>query len=545
MDKLISIQDLSFAYPKGTTVFSKVSFDLTASDFCLMIGPTGSGKTTLLKQLKPELAPAGQQTGTIQFAGVPVKKLTRQQSAESIGFVVQNPRAQSIMTTVIDELVFPLENIGCQSKEIQRRVSELVSYLGLNDLLHQKLTTLSGGQLQLVNLATVLILQPKILLLDEPTSQLDPLAAQKFFDLLARIHDELGIAILLTEHRTDIALGYANRLLLMKDHQLTFDGTVNAGLHVMQADTTLNHFIPDIPAFFLTHSAINPVPLTVSAGRQALARAPIDLKLASHPQPKITDTPALINIKGATFSYEPNNPVLKDVFLTVPSGNWLTILGGNGTGKSTLLTLLAGVRKPQHGKLFIQKKPVWKLSDAERLRTISFVPQDPNLMFYTETVSAELQFQANKLGLTSPEKVVSTSLANFQLTEVANQSPFNLSGGQKQLLALAIALMGDPELLLLDEPTKGLDAQIKAFIGQRLKAYQKRGMTIVMASHDMAFSANYSDSCVFMFDGQLNQALPKRTFFARNFFFTTPINRLVRDQLPTALTLRDLATGDD
>jgi len=413
--------------------------------------------------------------------------------------------------------------------------------LGLDQLLHKSIDALSGGQLQLVNLASVLILRPKVILLDEPAAQLDPLSTQHFFEVLNRVHEELGITIVLTEHNLDGVLSLADRLILLQNQGISFDGRPRNGLETMTADPKLKYFVPQVSQVFLKKDRHFPdLPISVAEGQRLISNQQLKFTYVGTSTSASVGETNVLAAKNLTFSFDRQSNVIDHLDLNLPSGDWLSIVGKNGSGKSTLLSILAGLRIPQHGKARFHKKLVWKIPNAGRIKAISFLSQTPSLQFGEETVEKELMRQAEALQLEFPDKQVKMMVDRLHLSSLVDQSPFDISGGQQQLLGVALALLVDPELLILDEPTKGLDPYTKRFLGQILKDVNESGTTILMASHDMKFSAEYSKHCAFMFDGHLNTVLPTRSFFGNNFFFTTPINRLLRNQVPMAILPNDV-----
>ncbi|WP_334427300.1 MULTISPECIES: ABC transporter ATP-binding protein [unclassified Levilactobacillus] len=542
MGELIRIDQLNFHYPEqARPALAEVSLTIESGTFVTIVGATGSGKTTLLKLLKPELRPAGEQTGQVIFHDHSVQTLSRKASAQQLGYVTQDPQTQPIMATVIEELAFSLENVGVDAADMTMRIAELSNFLGLDKLLHRSIESLSGGQLQLVNLASVLVLKPEVILLDEPTAQLDPTTAQTFLAVLRQIHDELGVTIILTEHRLNQVLAMTDQLILLAHGRVDYVGPVSAGLRQMYQTQELRPFVPPIPEFFLAHElAAQPLPLTVTAGRHALQMA--DYKLVGQEQtvPPQKQMSPLVVVNTISKSYVPGETILRQLDLTVYSGDWLAIIGKNGSGKSTLLTVLAGLQKPQHGKVRLNQRTVWKLKNKDRLQQIGYLSQNPTEQFSGRSVTAELRAQATLVGVSDVAQAVKRMLTVCHLTAVADQNAFDLSGGQQQLLGLGLALIGKPTLLLLDEPTKGLDPVTKQYIGGILRQGHHAGLTIVMASHDMDFCAAFALHCTFMFNGQVSQPQLTRDFFTRNFFSTTPVNRLVKQQVPEALFWQDV-----
>lgn len=543
MRELIKCEHVSFTYAGQTQpTLTDVTLQINAGDFVTVVGATGSGKTTLLRQLKKELRPAGELLGTVTYQGTPVADLSAVVSAQQLGYVAQDPQVQPIMATVLEELAFPLENLGVSTTEMNSRIAEISNFLGLNQLLHLPIQSLSGGQLQLVNLASVLALKPEVILLDEPTAQLDPTTAQNFLNILQQVHDELGLTIVLTEHRLNRVLAQANRLVLLTHGRLVYDGDVSSGLRQMQATPELQPFVPTVPQFFLVHQlATTQLPLTVTAGRQLLRQHDWQFQAVAElrQSPSMTGTTPCLVAKNLSLRYPTTGDILHQLNLSVATASWLAIIGKNGSGKSTLLTVLAGLQKPQHGKAVLGQQVVWKMKNQDRLRQLSYLSQNPTEQFSGDTVIEELTAQA-KLATGDVNQRVQAMLTTFDLTTVAQQNTFDLSGGQQQLLGLALALITRPKILLLDEPTKGLDPATKLKVGAILRREHQAGLTIVMASHDMDFCAAFADDCTFMFNGQVNPPQPTRPFFTQNFLSTTAVNRLLRQQVPDALFSQDV-----
>ena len=527
--ELFTIRDLTFSYPEQPQpALRSLSLTVEQGEFLVICGPSGCGKSTLLRQLKTVLAPHGHRTGELLLEGRPLDSLSQREQAERIGFVQQSPENQLVTDKVWHELAFGLESLGYDTPTIRRRVAEMASFFGIQNWFHKNVAELSGGQKQLLNLAAVMALQPSVLILDEPTSQLDPIAASDFLATLSRINRELGTTVILTEHRLEEAFGFASRVAVLEKGALFCTGTpAEVGAALKSAGSAM--FLA-MPAAMRIWSAVDsgaPCPVSVRDGRRWLldyaAAHPLKALPEEGPPP---ETEALISARELWFKYDQDRPdVVKGLSLEVRRGQLLALLGGNGTGKTTSLKLLAGLKKPWRGELEVRG-------------TVGMLPQDPQTLFVRPTVREDLlevlpRAERKDAAL---ERVVSLC----RLTELLDRHPYDLSGGEQQRAALAKLLLRDPDILLLDEPTKGLDAEFKQSFGQILQTLQRSGVAILMVSHDIEFCAKYADRCALFFDGNIVTEGPPRAFFSGNSFYTTAANRMARELLPRAVTTEDV-----
>ena len=527
--ELFTIRDLTFSYPEqAQPALRSLSLTVERGEFLVLCGPSGCGKSTLLRQLKTVLAPHGRRTGELLLEGRPLDSLSQREQAERIGFVQQSPENQLVTDKVWHELAFGLESLGYDTPTIRRRVAEMASFFGIQTWFHKSVAELSGGQKQLLNLAAVMALQPSVLILDEPTSQLDPIAASDFLATLSRINRELGTTVILTEHRLEEAFGFASRVAVLENGALLCTGTpAEVGAALKSAGSAM--FLA-MPAAMRIWSAVDsgaPCPVSVRDGRRWL----LDYA-AAHPLKALPEegtppeTEALISARELWFKYDQDRPdVVKGLSLEVRRGQLLALLGGNGTGKTTSLKLLAGLKKPWRGELEVRG-------------TVGMLPQDPQTLFVRPTVREDLlevlpRAERKDAAL---ERVVSLC----RLTELLDRHPYDLSGGEQQRAALAKLLLRDPDILLLDEPTKGLDAEFKQSFGQILQTLQRSGVAILMVSHDIEFCAKYADRCALFFDGNIVTEGTPRAFFSGNSFYTTAANRMARELLPRAVTPEDV-----
>ncbi|WP_440603960.1 ABC transporter ATP-binding protein [Bacillus sp. GB_SG_008] len=534
------IKQLSFTYSdEESAALCNVSLSVSHGEFVVLAGRSGCGKTTLLKHFKKELLPIGMREGSMYYDGESLHTIPDLLSAQEIGMVFQNPENQLVMDTVIQELAFSLENVGYETTVIQKRIAELISFLGFQDILHQSVHTLSGGQKQLVNLAAVLVLQPKLLLLDEPTAQLDPIAAKDFLGLLKRIHEELGITIIMSEHRLDEVVPLADRIVFMDEGTIVYDGNPSEVILEMWKVEEFRPYIPQIPRLFLEWKTEH-VPFTVRDAQKQISPILNEFQY-DIPSQHTEKVHVLLQANHVSFQYEKHGPfILQDLMLTVKQGQWTALVGKNGTGKSTLLTLLAGLHKCRRGKVVWEGKPIHKTEVKERFKKIGYVSQHPYYHFTHDTVWDELFSRAQELYKREANEKVEEMLRKFSILHIRNRHPHDCSGGEQQLIALCTVLLSKPNLLLLDEPTKGLDPGKKEELGKLFQQLQREGTTIVMATHDIEFAAKYVDNCIMLFDGKIIMEDTPARFFSENFFYTTSVNRFIRKQLPYALTWEDV-----
>lgn len=467
----LAYRNVSFAYPgqdATDAVLDQVSFSVPRGSFALLVGETGSGKSTLLSLAKPQIAPAGTLHGSIEVFDAPVESLSTEQSARTVGYVFQNPNNQIVCETVWHEMAFGLENLGTPQDEMRRLVAETSYFFGIDDWMRRPTDELSGGRKQILALASTLVMQPKLLLLDEPTSQLDPIAEKNFLHALFRANRELGCTVVVATHSPQAMIDYATC------------------------------------AFELTDGGVAPV-----EDLGALARRP--RLLEPHDAPSLAALgpdaakPA-VSCSGVWFRYTRDaNWVARNLDVRVPAGCIHALVGGNGCGKSTLLSLVAGIEKPVRGRVRVQPGG------------LALLPQDPRALFAAETVRDELMEWTPQAGY--DERAVERMIASLGLTARSELHPYDLSGGQQQLLALGKLLLLKPQTLLLDEPTKGLDATARALVARALTRLRADGVTIVMATHDLDFVLQVADCVSMMFDGEIACTQSADEFFRGNVYY--------------------------
>lgn len=532
-----SIRNLSFWYPnQKTEVIKDISTDIYQGQFLTLCGPSGCGKSTLLRQFKSCLAPHGYRQGEILFEGTDLSKTSLQIQASKIGFVQQSPDNQIVTDKVWHELAFGLESLGYDTATIRARVAEMASFFGIQNWFYKDVTELSGGQKQLLNLASIMAMSPSVLILDEPTSQLDPIAASDFLGTVGKINRELGITVIMTEHRLEEVFPMTDRVLVMDKGQLIADGSpTEVGANLRDRGHSMFLAMPTAMQVWAAVDDKYACPVTVRDGRDWLKSFKLknDIHEIFEPDSNVLSKETVIETKDVWFKYAKDAPdVIKGLSLRVQKGEFLAVLGGNGTGKSTTLSLLAGFNKPYRG-------------DVKVIGSINALPQNPQSVFVKQTVRLDLYevFEGTKIPKDIQEQRIARIVSLCRLEDFLDRHPYDLSGGEQQRAALAKVLLLDPEILLLDEPTKGLDAEFKQVFAVIIKTLQKRGVTIFMVSHDVEFCAEYADRCALFFDGSIVTEASPRKFFSGNSFYTTSANRMSRDIIDRAIIPSDIISA--
>lgn len=573
---LFEIRNLTFTYPdQEKPALTDLNFSLKQGEFLVVCGKSGCGKSTLLRHFKTAMAPYGERKGQILFEGRELDAVSVREQGARIGYVLQSPDNQLVTDKVWHELAFGLENLGYETGTIRLRVAEMASFFGIQTWFEKNVEELSGGQKQLLNLAAVMAMQPDLLVLDEPTSQLDPLAAGDFLATLRKINAELGTTILLIEHRLEEVLAYADRVLVMENGGILALDTPEK-LPSLIRENDMFQAMPVPMRIFEELSGEGDSPVTVREGREWLEGWREQQKTSVSNQKnrtegveKWSDTPVSRNIepqndskpsflgglreriftkeetrqsqpvleaRDVWFRYEKELPdVVRDLNLKVQKGELYCLLGGNGTGKSTTLRLLGRIRKPYRGKLFLNGKELGTYREGELYgKLLGILPQNPQSLFVMDTVEKDLREMSGDTGR------LRDVIEKTEIGHLLGSHPYDLSGGEQQRAALAKVLLLDPEIILLDEPTKGLDGFYKKKLAQILKGLTAEGKTILMVSHDIEFCAEYGDTCALFFHGSVVTSTPAREFFAGNSFYTTAANRMARKWYPDAVTAKDV-----
>lgn len=587
---IIEIQNLSFTYPQeSSAAIENINLSINEGEFIVVAGESGCGKTTLLKCLKREITPYGSLSGKIYYSGVQLKDLNARKSAADIGYVMQNPESQIVTDRVYSELAFGLESLGQDSATIKRRVAEMSGFFGINDWFFKSTLELSGGQKQLLSLASIMVMQPKVLILDEPTAQLDPIAASEFISALNKLNKELGLTIIMVEHRLEEVFPLCDRAIIMEGAKVIYFGKPHdAGGVLRRAD---NKMLLGMPAAVRMYAAIDGMgecPLSVKEGRNFLMQQLQNRNITFNPTEKFdnksdskTSLAECENIYGGTSKAECENingetnkaesegidnktepihyalkvknlwhrysktgaDILRGVDLKVLRGEIFSLVGGNGSGKTTLLKSVSGLIKSYRGKITVGEKNIKDYKNGELYKNnIALLPQNPQEVFLKNSVEGDY-YEMNKVLMQSKEdyeKAIAKILKKLSIEHLKKKNPYDLSGGEQQKAALGKILLLQPKILLLDEPTKGIDAYSKSVLKDIILGLKSEGITIFIVTHDLEFAAEISDKVAMLFAGEVISCGTPADFFAGNSFYTTAADRISRGIIDNCVTVEEI-----
>ncbi len=531
-----SFRNVTFTYPEQEkAALRNISFSVYDGEFLILCGPSGCGKSTLLRHLKSCLTPHGTTQGDILYYGIPLSKIDQRMQSQEIGYVFQSPENQVVTDKVWHELAFGMESLGYDTPTIRRRVAEIAAFFGIENWFYKDVSKLSGGQKQLLSLASIMAMQPKVLVLDEPTAQLDPIAASDFLALLGKINRELGTTIILTEHRLEEAFPFATRVIVMETGEIICeDEPAKVGLYLKDRESGMFLAMPTAVRVWAALETNLSCPMTVRDGSDFLTNRAKEVPLLPlhEANPSAYSVEVVLDVDDLWFRYDKELPdVVKGFSLKLKRGEFYALLGGNGTGKSTTLKAMSELHKTYRGNVRINGK-------------LAHLPQNPQTLFVKRTIREDLYevFRGQKILKAEQDERVAWVVDICGLTGFLDRHPYDVSGGEQQRSALAKVLLTAPDILLLDEPTKGFDAEFKVAFARILKKLLNQGVTILMVSHDVTFCAEYAHRCGLFFDGNIVADGTPREFFSGNSFYTTAANRMARHLLPEAVTVSDIIT---
>ncbi len=545
---LIKVENLTYYYPETEkAALRDINLDIEEGEFILVAGGSGSGKSSfarVLAGLIPDFY-GGRIGGKVFFKGKDIRTMDRRKLAREVGMVFQDPEKQIVQTYVEAEIAFGLENLGLPSSEMLHRVAEVICFMNMTPIKEAFTANLSGGQKQKLALASVLAMQPHVLILDEPTSQLDPVSAEDILNLAKRLNEEMGFTVIMIEQRLERCFHLADRVLLMERGEITCDGSAQE-----MARETIKRDMPFVPPVARFFAGLNTpsVPTTVKEGRKLLRSYFKEKNFTGEKQSSLDvknifdgdlmEQKSVVSLKNLWFTYPGGQEVLKDVSLDIKEGEFVAILGENGAGKSTLLKHIIGMLKPGRGRVQVLGKDISKNGFKEIRRFTAYLSQNPNDYLFQDTVEDELLFTLKNFGL-KDISVVDETLEKFHLSRYRKTNPRELSSGERQRVALASVLVTGPRLIILDEPTRGVDFRLKAELGRFLQKETEKGNTVIVVTHDVEFAAEFAARTVMMFSGRIVSDGEKHDVLEKSVFYSPQIGKMCRGICEGVLTFAE------
>lgn len=544
---LFKVENLTYFYSEtDRAALRNINLEIEEGEFILVAGGSGSGKSSLARVLAG-LAPdfyGGRIGGKVFFKGKDIRTMNRKKLAREVGMVFQDPEKQIVQTHVEAEIAFGLENLGLSNEEMLRRIAEVMCFMNLEQIREAFAANLSGGQKQKLALASVLAMQPHALILDEPTSQLDPVSAEDILNLAKRLNEEMGFTVILVEQRLERCFHLADRVLLMENGEIACDGSAQeVARKTIKGDMP---FVPPVSRFF-AGLHVSSVPITVKEGRKLLRSYLKENQTAGGNQSAchksvrpgdLMERQSAVSMKNLWFAYPGGREVLKGVSLDLKEGEFVAVLGENGAGKSTMLKQIIGMLKPDRGRVEVLGKDISKNGLKEIRRFTAYLSQNPNDYLFQDTVEEELLFTLKNFGL-KDVSVVDEILEKFHLSQYRKTNPRDLSSGERQRVALASVLVTGPRLIILDEPTRGVDFRLKAELGGFLQKETEKGSTVLVITHDVEFAAEFAARAVMMFSGRIVSDGEKHDVLAKSVFFAPQLSKMTRGICDGVLTVAE------
>ncbi|BDR69155.1 ABC transporter [Clostridium tetani] len=521
--EIININNLTFNYPDSKqSAIKNINLTVNEGEFILIVGPSGCGKSTLIRLLNRVVPDyyGGIIEGEVSISGRNIEFLDKKQVIENVGMVYQHPEKQIVLQDVEREIAFGLENFNTDINTMKRNVFEVISLLGLNKIRDKQTTEISGGEKQRVAIASVVSMDPQIIAFDEPISQLDPISAEEVLNSIKRLNRDLGKTIILVEQRLDKCFHMADRIIFMENGEIIGQGTPKN----IPENIVNKYHLPTITYIF-KEAGLQTLPITVKEGRDIIRNNKFqDLK-----EDDLKFKEVVMEIEKLNFEYERGYKILKDLSFKLHRGEIMTVMGENGAGKSTLFKIIAGMIDKYKGKVLIDNKNIKSLKLKERIKKIGYLSQNPNDYFGRKTVFEEVGYTLKNIGEYKEEKVEQVmKLLNISYLE--DKNPRDLSGGEKQRVAIACTIITDPEILILDEPTRGMDAEAKENLGEIIKTLAEVGKSIVVITHDSDFAGDYSHSVMLMFNGEIVAKGCARDILYNSMYYSPQISKIFKNK---------------
>lgn len=531
----IEIKNLNFTYPlEKKKSLEDINLSIEKGSLLLVAGKSGSGKSTLGRAIVGTVPHfyGGTIGGQIKIDGKLIEKMSHKERAEKITMVFQDPEKQLMMNKVNREVAFGLENISANEKVIKRRVYEALQFSGILNLAERDITSLSGGEKQKVVVASALAYMPQCIILDEPTSQLDPSSAEEVINLVKKINEELGITVIVVEHRVNRWFDAADSIAVMDKGKIRLFKDKEDFYNNCSEDEFM--FLPDYLKFF-KRIKIKFMPANFKKARIEFLNSDISLK-NEYENTYNEEHQTILTIKNLSYINDSKN-ILKNINFTVNKGDFISIMGANGAGKSTFLKSIMGLIDYE-GIMELYNQNAKDMDLRSIAKHIGYVSQNPNDYLSKDTVYEEIKFTMDNYGIYD-EKVIEEVLKELEIYDLKDKNPRDLSGGQRQRVAIASILVLKPEMILLDEPTRGLERELKLKLGKVLKRLNEEGTTIILVTHDTDFASSFCSRYILMFNGSIAADGGKKEVLSDGIFYTTSINKLLRDKNSDVFTLEE------
>ncbi len=533
---MIRLRGLTFYYGDATkSALQDVNLEIDDGEFILVTGPSGCGKSSLCRCLNG-LIPhfyGGKIAGRVEVQGLDVTKHSTKELATMVGMVFQDPENQLIAMDVEREIAFGLENLAFSRDVIAKRMEESLDTLGIPHLRYRQVHELSGGEKQKVAIASVLALHPDILVLDEPTSELDPKGAEEVLSIVERLNDELGITVVLIEHRLDRVVHLVDRMIVLDGGSIVADGNprdVLDRIETAKVGVGVPPIIRVVQGLRAKGLSVGDIPLTVKEARSMLDGVFRDVDKSALSRVETAKGKPIVDIERLWYVYAEGPTAVKNISLKIFEGEFIAVMGRNASGKTTLVKHINGLLKPTKGQVIVDGIDTRKATIAELAQEVGFVFQNPNDHLFADTVEEEIAFTLKNLGYEGKEAAsrVDDMLEMFKLKDYRRQYPRSLSGGERQRVALASVLAAHPKVLILDEPTRGMEHRLKGELMRFVKDYRDRGNAVILVTHDVETVAEHADRVILLSEGSIVVDGPRHDVLSQALLFSPQINRLVQ-----------------